>query len=151
MTKSVQLALAAGCGILVGAAAGAFVGIFLGATQTMFAEGAPRALILQNDLAALRRGKTAEVINLMEQRLDGEILQHRAFMEHGHPWILYPWRTADDFKNYDAYMQRIARYRKAYPRAGLDLGRDNANSAALRAIEDSLGDAVQRVLDQYAK
>lgn len=127
---------------------GFFSGVRVGITQYILSEGAPRAVMLTAQLDRLRRGKTEDAIELMEGSLDSEVLLHGHFMNHGHPWIMYPLRTTD---SYDNFMQKVAQYRKKYPRAKSDPGKGNPKYDEVRVVQDEVRSAVQQVLDRYAK
>lgn len=148
MTGRAQLALASLAGLAAGLLVGFFSGVRVGITQYVLSEGAPRAMILTTELDRLRRGKTDNAIELMEGSLDDQVLLHGHFMNRGRPWIMYPLRTTD---GYDSFMQKVAQYRRKYPRARSDLGKGDPKYDEVRAAQDEIRSAVQQVLDRYAK
>jgi hypothetical protein len=152
MTMRTQLMLVAGISAIVGLGTGFFAGVFSGTAILSFSNGAPEAMIVTADLEALRRGKTEAAISSMEQRLDGAILMHGRFLETGYRWILYPWRTEQQFGKYDAYMRRVARYRKAYPsESPLAHYKDDPQYANGVLLFDSISGNVRQVLEKYEK
>ena len=66
------------------------IGVHVGSHQLLLMDSSAQAVLLANELKAIRAGTAEKLIEKKEIELDGKVVWALQFEEYGHPWMFYP-------------------------------------------------------------
>jgi hypothetical protein len=125
-------------------------GVHVGSHQLLLMDSSAQAVLLTNELKAIRAGNAEKLIEKKEIELDGKVVWALQFEEHGHPWLFYPLS-----ENYDheRYLHSVALYRMSYPSPTptLVFGGDEEHKNEMKNYQAEVAKKTKLLIDRYGK